>query len=378
MFRGKVAAVGAGVAGLAAAEYLSGQGLRGVFVLEQERKPGIHASGRNAGMIRQAIADPLIARLARDGRNQLAVLPEDEWPGLAFRPIGSLLLAKQKKAGELRRIEQILEKIEVASCRFNPKEAVNLVSVLKGADFRKALFCPSDAVIEIRALADGFFRTLRRRRVPVFFGRRVDRIKKVKNGFEIHSGSSKFFAEKIVNAAGAWANLVAERAGVLPIPLKAYRRHIYESKPLAAACATWPFVWDLEHNFYFRYEHGGLLLSPCDQEAYEPRFGRSVADAERADRAMRRVMSDRLRKFTHLLSGVRIGKEKAGLRTISKDERFVIGEDPRVRDFYWLAALGGHGVTTGFAVGKIAGDLVLGRKIDRDLEKAFSPRRFYD
>jgi D-arginine dehydrogenase len=49
----------------------------------------------------------------------------------------------------------------------------------------------------------------------------------------------------------------------------------------------------------------------------------------------------------------------AGQRTFALDGRFVVGWDPRCRGLFWVAALGGHGVTTSPSVGRLAADLLV-------------------
>ena len=87
-------------------------------------------------------------------------------------------------------------------------------------------------------------------------------------------------------------------------------------------------------------------------------------------------MRSKLEDFGGNFKPVKIQSAKSGLRTMTPDGRFVIGEDPKLKGFFWVAALGGHGVTTSFAVGDLASDLILGRKTDRNIAQALSPRRF--
>jgi glycine/D-amino acid oxidase-like deaminating enzyme len=49
-----------------------------------------------------------------------------------------------------------------------------------------------------------------------------------------------------------------------------------------------------------------------------------------------------------------------GLRTFAPDRRFVIGWDPWNPRLFWSAGLGGHGMTTGLAVGALAASAFLG------------------
>ncbi len=53
----EVVIVGAGLAGAAAAFFLTQRGVRDLVILEKESVPGVHASGRNAAMVRQVVPD---------------------------------------------------------------------------------------------------------------------------------------------------------------------------------------------------------------------------------------------------------------------------------------------------------------------------------
>jgi glycine/D-amino acid oxidase-like deaminating enzyme len=73
--------VGAGFAGAATAWALSRMGLGPGVILEQEPSFGVHASGRNAALVKLSESDPVIRALARRGLSGIRSL---ESPG----PIG--------------------------------------------------------------------------------------------------------------------------------------------------------------------------------------------------------------------------------------------------------------------------------------------------
>jgi glycine/D-amino acid oxidase-like deaminating enzyme len=126
-------------------------------------------------------------------------------------------------------------------------------------------------------------------------------------------------------------------------------------------------VWDVSHDIYFRPEGDGLLLCACDQQELPP------GDPP-VDPAMREVLAQKIHRYMPGLEAVSIHRYWAGFRTISGDGRFVIGWDPQLVGFFWVAGLGGHGVTTSPAVGALAAELLLGGP-DRQAD-AFSPARF--
>jgi D-arginine dehydrogenase len=374
LYKTEVLIVGGGVAGLSTAYFLAKGGLRSVTVLEQEKDLGGHASGRNAGMLRQALPDPVLASLAKQSRRYFEAFSGNGWKDLALDRRGSLLLAKGRQTRELDAIARSLKRAGIGMRWLSRVQAEKKVGLLRGGDFSKALFCPSDAMLELTPLLDGFLRSLRSLGVRVLKGVALEDVRSAPGGYIVLAGGKRFFAKKIVNAAGAWASWVALRAGASRIPLAAYRRHLFLSPEASvpdAGFKKWPFVWDVSHDFYFRPVRQGLLISPCDR-LLEKKGDRREKTDPRAVGLLRKKMS----RFSRPLGELPVGRPRSGLRTMTPDGRFVVGEDPARRDFYWVAGLGGHGVTTCFSVGKLAADMILGKKVDNRMKRALSPERF--
>ncbi|MBI3316079.1 MAG: FAD-binding oxidoreductase, partial [Candidatus Omnitrophica bacterium] len=156
--------IGAGFAGFSTAVHLAQSGFKDILILEEDTELGGHASGRNAGMIRQTVSDPLIARLAVEGRRALSRAHTLGWKTLKFSPTGSLLIAKGDATGELDKIQKVLAGEGVATRRLSKKQAGRMVSLIDGGDFEEALYCPSDALVDIGGLLQGFLGMMRRHR----------------------------------------------------------------------------------------------------------------------------------------------------------------------------------------------------------------------
>jgi glycine/D-amino acid oxidase-like deaminating enzyme len=123
----------------------------------------------------------------------------------------------------------------------------------------------------------------------------------------------------------------------------------------------------VSHDIYFRPEGEGLLLCACDQQELVP------GDPP-VDETVKELLAEKIEKHIPALSRVSINKAWAGFRTLSADGRFVIGWDPKAVGFFWVAGLGGHGVTTSSSVGELAADLILGGP--QQTSAPFSPGRF--
>jgi glycine/D-amino acid oxidase-like deaminating enzyme len=145
----------------------------------------------------------------------------------------------------------------------------------------------------------------------------------------------------LVNAAGPWAG---ELGG---LPLAPLNRHLLLTPTMPQIDHGWPFVWDLEHGVYFRPEGDGLLLCPCDEE-------RRASGDYRVNHTVFERLAGLLARRQPRLAEVSIRTCWTGQRTFSADRKFVIGFDPRCAALFHVAGLGGHGVTTSFAVGQFA------------------------
>jgi D-arginine dehydrogenase len=177
-------------------------------------------------------------------------------------------------------------------------------------------------------------------------------------------------ARLIVDAAGAWAGQIAQLAGATNIPLEPRRRTILTFAPPAnLSVSRWPFVISEADLLYFAPESGGLLLSPMDQEPVAP------CDAQPQDEVIAAAM-ERLRSLAPSIVPRSLKRKWAGLRTFSPDSIPVVGEDPHIRGFFWLAGQAGFGIESSPAIGQIAADLIARGATDRFDASILSPARF--
>ncbi len=360
--------IGAGFAGAATAYHLSRRGVKEITILEQEKVAGVHSSGRNASMVRQVVSDPAIAALTREGASFLRSLPPD-WPvPVSFQGNGSLLLGSGEGWKRLLRDAEIAREAGIEAEPWSREKAKEHVPVLREADFDGAIWCPTDGVVDIHALLSGYLKAAASLGAQVRYGSSVQGIE-VRDGRVdgVRTDDGTISAETVINAAGPWAGVVGKMAGAVEVVLRPCRRHLFVSAPLPWVDPGWPFVWDDAHGIYFRPDMGGLLLCPCDQDEMSPGIPPT-------DETIAESLAEKIKRHFPGIADIAIRKSWAGLRTLSSDGRFVIGWDPKVRGFFWVAGLGGHGVTTSSAVGALAASLILNPGERRG--EPFLPGRF--
>jgi D-arginine dehydrogenase len=364
--KASIVVVGGGLAGASVAYHLARRGARRLVVLEKEPACGTHASGRNAAMIRQVVAEEPVGALATEGAGFFRQPPAD-WPvPFVFEQSGSVLLGAGAAWTSLQRWAEAARARGAPAEPRPPDVLRRWIPFLEGADFEGGIVCPTDGVVNLAALLEGYVEGVRRAGGTVMTAAPVTAVE-TRGGrvAAVVTPAGRIEADVVVDAAGAWALEVARLAGATTPPLRPCRRHLFATGPVPAADRRWPFVWDVTHELYFRPDAGGLLMSACDEVEWGP------GDAQ-VDPAAQRLLEEKVARHAPCLAGVPVVSGKAGLRTLTPDGRFVVGPDPQVAGFFWLAGLGGHGVTTSFAVGALAARLIA----EGGEAPAFSPGRF--
>jgi D-arginine dehydrogenase len=358
--------IGGGFAGAATAYYLARKGLRNVVLLEQEDLPGRHASGNNAAVARCLVVPPDQLSLAIEGIRFMKEPPDDFPRGSYFERTGSIMLAGPEREGSMRASVEASRSAGVNGEWLAAQEVERLMPVIRGGEFVGGAYGHDDGVVDVAALLDAFLRAARALGVKVLSGHRlvaVDTRAETVTG--VRTNGDDFRTPVVVNAAGAWANEVARLAGASALPLRSWKRHLMVTTALPWVDRSWPSVWDMSHEVYFRPEPPGLLLSPCDATDSRP------SDTS-ADPGALELLAEKLTRWFPRLGNVSIAKSWAGLRTFAPDGNPVLGPDPSLAGFHWCAALGGNGMTLSPALGRITAEAVLGEAP----APAHSARRF--
>ena len=252
----------------------------------------------------------------------------------------------------------------------------DMAPILRSEAVSRAIFEPGSSDIDTHGLHAGYLRLARARGADLRLNAGIERIERRAAGWRVTlAGGDAVTARVIVNAAGAWADPVAEMAGASPLGLTPRRRTVILIEPPAGlAIDTWPTVIDVDEQFYFKPESGRLLASPGDETPSAP----GDAAPEEIDIAF---CVDRLQAATTLsISHVR--RSWAGLRTFAPDRTPVFGYDPHIAGFFWFAGQGGYGMQTAPAAARLGAALALEREIppelgERGLASApFSPCRW--
>lgn len=329
-----IAIVGGGVAGLATAWALAEAGVREVVVLEREATVAAHASGRNAAMCRALAEDDAWTELTARGAAWLAAPP----PGFSDRPLvdgrGAILLTRDPGPSQARAARH--------GIATEPLDAAAIAARWPGvAVDRGGLWFPGDGCVDLDALIGGFVAGARRGGVRVVTGAEVHAIARGR----IATARGELAADVVVDAAGAWAGPVGRAAGVRG-ELVARKRHVF-AMPYPASAA--PILWNIdEDEWYARPSADGLWTCACDHAPSEP------GDVE-VDPAVENTLRARL---PAALRDLPVARVWACQRTYDAGGPPRIGRDPEVPWWFWVAGLGGHGITASAELGRRAAALL--------------------
>jgi D-arginine dehydrogenase len=362
--------VGGGIAGASLAYFLAREGITNVTLLEREATPGYHSSGRSAAISREWNADPIIQTLKTHSHEFFHNIPEDFSEVPILDPVGVLDIAMPK---DMAFIEEALAQCQtagIAAERWSPQDASARIPLLKAEHVGAGVFLPNSGNIAIHELLSGYLKCARAGGVQVRTGVTVTGLECATGRISgVRTTQGTIHTRCVVNAAGAWADHLYAMAGGTPLGITPMRRTIIVPTPPAwYQPATWPHTSDLSHHFYIKPEGQSLIASPMDEDPLEP------CDAQPDDLRVAEI-ADRLERWTTFTVPT-IDHKWAGLRSFAPDRHPVVGEDPAVSGFFWLAGQGGAGISTSPAMGRIAAALLVHGDTDLIDKAALSPRRF--
>jgi D-arginine dehydrogenase len=349
-----VAIVGAGIAGASLACWLAPHAR--VVIVERERHPGVHATGRSAAMFIESYGPPQVRALTQASRAFLERPPAGFADVPLLAPRGALVVATETQRASLERHWDLLRAGAPTARRLDAGEAHALVPVLRRDALAGAAYEPDATDIDVDALHQGYLRAARRARATLICDADVTAVERVGPGWELHAGTHRLHAAVLVDAAGAWVDEVARLAGVPPIGIEPRRRTAFTfAAPDGLETARWPLVIGADEDWYLKPDAGQLLGSPANADPVPPHD----VQAEEIDVALG---IHRIEQATTLTIR-RPRRVWAGLRSFVADGELVGGFDDAAPGFFWLAGQGGYGIQTSAAMGEACAALVLGRPL---------------
>jgi D-arginine dehydrogenase len=310
-------------------------------------QPGMHSTGRSAAMFMESYGTPQVRALTRASRPFLSAPPAGFADVPLITPRGALTIARADQLDALHEMHATLCAEGCPAERLDTQQALALVGVLRPEAVAQAVFDPAAMDLDVHALHQGFLRGARSRGARLVCSAEALSMRRSRGRWCIETTAGRFSAAQVVNAAGAWVDVLAARAGLAPIGIQPRRRSAFVfDAPAGVASVHWPCVADVDEGFYFKPDAGLLLGSPANADPVPPHdvlpeeldIATGIARIEAAT----------------TLTIRRPRRSWAGLRSFVSDGDLVGGFDPQAESFFWLAAQGGYGIQTSAAMAALA------------------------
>jgi D-arginine dehydrogenase len=344
----KIVVIGAGIAGASIAAELAES--ESVNLVEMESQPGYHTTGRSAALYAPSYGPEAVRVLTKASLRFFCQLNPTFWLNQVLLPRGAMFIAAR---GQEASLEKLYADIGVTPdvALISREEALKRCPLLRGDYVSEAMLDVGAMDMDVSALHQGYLKRFKSANGSFWPNARVEKIQRKGSGWSVSTANQEFFADVVVNAAGAWASHIGKLVDASPIPLTPKRRTAMTiDSPPGIDSQSFPAVINCEEDFYLRPDAGRLLISPADETP-------SVAcDAQPEEMDVALTVERIQAAFELKVSKIR--SKWAGLRTFAADKQPVCGFDDGVEGFFWFAGQGGYGIQMAPALAQVGSALI--------------------
>jgi len=371
-----VVVIGSGAFGASAAYHLARRGVS-VAVLERSALAS-QTSPRAAGLSSQVRTTPALTKLARRAVEKLAAFTDETGEPLRFTRSGALKIARTE-----RDAEQLAREVARGTAAGVPVDFISVADaqkrlpILHDRGIVAVTWSPTDCNVEPSEL-------------PVGYCRAAEKLGAVllpytpATGFEIGTRGIEgvrmlrgtIATRVVVDAAGAWARLIAETLGAA-LPVVPTRHQLLITEPIAGVTPEFPIARVIDANVYIRHERGGLMLGGYEADPLQP-------DALPDDVARLPLDIDVLWRLAGKVSEqfpifqdptIRVAEHRGGLPTLTMDDRYLMGPLAGVEGAWVMSGCCVGGLSASPALGEAIADWIVDGAPQLDLSE-ISPARF--
>lgn len=304
-----VAIIGAGIMGLAVARSLKNiNESLSIVVVEKEEQIGLHASGRNSGVLHAGFyysPESLKARFCRDGNAEMKKLAERH--NVKIEHVGKVVVAKSDE--ELFRLETLYNRgiTNGVELQLHDKGKLHKYEPL-AKTHRKFLWSPSTAIVDKEGILNALYNELKAQNVDFIFNQKFLGA----NNRVISTTEHKITYRHLINTAGAGAISIAQEMGfglnyqMIPF-LGVYRGTKHSNLPLRTLVYPVPHPVNPFLGTHFTITTDGQVkIGPTAQpllfsEQYSLNAGWNLHDFVNVPKALNKYFSNNFKNVCSLV-----------------------------------------------------------------------------
>lgn len=368
----KIAIIGAGVIGTSIAWQLTRRGAEGILILDKEDQPGTGSTSKANGGIRAQFTTDINIKMSLLSMKILDDLEAELGSPPVYTKAGYLFVTNdQHKFEAMSKAAEFQRERGVSVDLLDAPQVKKKAQFINCDDLVGGTFGNRDGFIDPGRLCNWYYSGAMKKGVKAVFGAEVTGIAPGSNGsIRLATSAGDFEAEKVVNAAGPFAGLIAKMAG-FELPVEPVRRHIIISGICDMVPKLIPMTIDVESGVLIRKEGDAVLIGYSNPD--EPTGFGAHFDPE----FIYRIIAPLEYRFPLVAeSGINFKHSWAGLYAVSPDHHAILGAAPRLDNFYLANGFSGHGVMHSPATGLCMAELILDGECHTLDISPLSPGRF--
>jgi sarcosine oxidase, subunit beta len=361
--------IGCGIFGAAIAWALGRRGLGHRVLIVDRQPPASGATSRAAGLVTQVRSDPALQALAGETLAAIELLKSRFGEDVGCHRVGALHVGPLAQQAALA---QMLAVCNAAGIRGQWQDKAQVLAQspwLNPDAFDMAAFFPDECFVDPYLLSSAYLRGAQQMGAKLRLDTRVAHIQHqagAVTGVELEGGAV-LPARIVVNAAGAWSNLLSVELG-MPLPMAPVRSQYWITERSQEFSRDGPIVFMTDIRAYARPEVGALLFgiresapAVADPRALRENLQGFIFDAADPDGW------DNLAKAFEPLSRYFPAIERLGMAhyitgpsNYTPDGQPIVGASARVAGLLVATGCNGSGITYSGGVGRLITELICG------------------
>jgi glycine/D-amino acid oxidase-like deaminating enzyme len=374
-----VVVVGSGAFGASVAYHLARRGAR-VVVLERAALAS-QTSPRAAGLSSQVRATPALTRLAQRAVAKLGAFTAETGQPLRFTQSGALKIARTERDAEQLAREVARGAAAGVPIDFVPvAEARRRLPILRERGIVAITWSPTDCNVEPSELPLGYCRAAEKLGAALLPHTPATGFEIGPRGVQgVRTPRGTIATPAVVDAAGAWARLVAAGLGG-PLPVVPTRHQLLITEPIAGVGPEFPIARVIDANVYVRHERGGLMLGGYEPDPVQPNVAAlpstfDVAELPLDIEVLWRLARSVREQFPIFQDpSLRVAEHRGGLPTLTTDDRYLVGPLPGVDGAWVMSGCCVGGLSASPALGEAMAEWILDGAPGLDLSEISTGR----